>query len=121
MMESEERAELTELLKRLAMICQGDALEKGFHEGYNDLHPADIWKNDFIIPRWLALVHTEVSEAIEAHRENDLEGFYEELADIFIRLFDDIGCLSGTDLFVEALFKKIEKNRTREQKHGKRY
>jgi NTP pyrophosphatase (non-canonical NTP hydrolase) len=67
----------------------------------------------------LALIHSEVSEALEADRKGDMENFAEELADICIRTFDLCGHL-GIDLDA-AILKKMEKNRGRERKHGKLY
>ena len=40
------------------------------------------------IPAVLALVHSEVSEALEAFRIDDKENFIEELADVVIRVLD---------------------------------
>lgn len=65
----------------------------------------------------LALVHSEVSEAAEAVRENDSEKFIEELADIVIRVMDIAGN-GGWDLG-NVVVRKMEKNATREQRHGK--
>jgi NTP pyrophosphatase (non-canonical NTP hydrolase) len=64
----------------------------------------------------LALIHSEVSEALEADRKGDAENFTEELADICIRVFDLCGS-RGIDLEA-AISKKMEYNRTRTYKHG---
>jgi NTP pyrophosphatase (non-canonical NTP hydrolase) len=37
------------------------------------------------VPEKLCLIHSEVSEALEAHRKDDKENFAEEIADIIIR------------------------------------
>lgn len=68
------------------------------------------------IPAALALIHSEVTEALEAFRVGDREGFDEELADILIRLLDTAGGL-GVDLD-EQVHLKLEKNRTRGHRHG---
>lgn len=74
----------------------------------------------------LALIHGEVSEALEAARlpqpaqDKHLPGysnFAVELADIVIRVFDLAGRF-GIPLG-EIILAKIEFNRTREPKHGK--
>ena len=65
----------------------------------------------------MALIASEVSEALECHRaghaENDLD---HELADIVIRTMDLAESL-GIDL-AEAIVEKNEFNSTREFKHG---
>jgi len=67
----------------------------------------------------LMLVVTEVSEAVEAYRKDDLRhGFPEEIADTFIRLFDLCGSL---DIDIEKYIEeKMAVNETRPYKHGKR-
>lgn len=68
----------------------------------------------------LALIHAEVSEALEADRKGDFENFTEELADVCIRIFDLSECM-GIDL-EQAILKKMEFNKTRAHMHGgKRY
>ena len=89
-------------------------------------------ENSLIIPTKLALIHDEVSEALQAHRDNydgpekeagmtsEQEAeFAEELADIIIRTLD----LAGHYGFPigEILEDKLDKNRSRPAKHGKRY
>lgn len=64
----------------------------------------------------LALIHSEVSEALEADRKGDKENFAEELADVVIRVFDLCGS-RNIDLGAE-IEKKMAKNKKREYKHG---
>lgn len=64
----------------------------------------------------IALIHSEVSEALEADRIGDQEGFVEELADVCIRVFDLCGS-RGIDL-EKAIKLKMEKNKGRSYKHG---
>jgi NTP pyrophosphatase (non-canonical NTP hydrolase) len=64
----------------------------------------------------LALIHSEVSEALEADRKGNKENFAEELADVCIRVFDLCGS-RGIDL-EKAISEKIEYNKTRTYKHG---
>jgi NTP pyrophosphatase (non-canonical NTP hydrolase) len=64
----------------------------------------------------LALIHSEVSEALEADRKGDAENFVEELADVCIRVFDLCG---SREIDLEAaIIKKMEYNKTRTHKHG---
>ena len=68
------------------------------------------------IPELLCLIHSEVSEALEAYRNRDDENFGEELADVAIRLFHMCEYLN-IDLEKE-IRKKVEFNKKREYKHG---
>lgn len=64
----------------------------------------------------LALIHSEVSEALEADRKGDKENFIEELADVVIRVFTLCG---GREIDLGAAIEaKMLKNKNREYKHG---
>lgn len=64
----------------------------------------------------LALIHSEVSEALEADRKGDTQNFAEELADVCIRIFDLCGS-KEIDL-EKAILEKMERNKGRSYKHG---
>lgn len=64
----------------------------------------------------LALIHSEVSEALEADRKGNQENFEEELADVCIRIFDLCGS-KNIDL-EDAIYTKMERNKGRSYKHG---
>lgn len=74
------------------------------------------WDGPYKVPAILALIHSEVSEALEAFRIRDRENFAEELADIIIRVLD---CAPGFGIDIEQeLQKKLDKNRQRGFRHG---
>ena len=63
------------------------------------------------------LIASEVGEAEEALRKNNMVNFREEIADIVIRCFDLAG---GLDFdLVDEINKKHQHNLAREYKHGK--
>lgn len=90
------------------------AEEHGWHEGQIN------------VPERLALIHSEVSEALEDHRNGAFElrtdecgkpvGFPSEIVDVLIRVFDLAGQL-GIDLD-RAYEIKTAYNRTRSYRHG---
>lgn len=88
------------------------AEEKGFHGNTGE---ADQRSNATI----LALIHSEVSEALEADRKDDMNEYSEELADIVIRVLDHAETLD-IDLEYEVK-RKMAVNQDREYKHGKEY
>jgi NTP pyrophosphatase (non-canonical NTP hydrolase) len=65
----------------------------------------------------LALVHSEVSEAVEAVRHQDQANFEEEIADAIIRILDLTGTM-GIDI-EKAIAEKMDVNAGREWRHGK--
>ena len=74
------------------------------------------WGDQYKVPAILALIHSEVSEALEAFRHDDLDNFHEEMADILIRVLD---CVAGVcDDFDAAVRAKLEKNKGRGHRHG---
>lgn len=83
--------------------------------GWNVCTPDDA-ENVYKLGTVLALIHSEVSEALEAVRKGDRENFAEELADVLIRVLDCAGGL-GIDLDAEVR-AKLEKNRLRGYRHG---
>jgi len=74
------------------------------------------WEKSRPIPELLCLIHSEVSEALEAYRANNDENLVEELADIAIRVFD---MAEGLGLDIEkAILDKHEINKNRPYRHG---
>lgn len=95
-------------MKTVKEMC-ADAFEtassKGWHDKYRSFAEA------------LALVHAEVSEALEAdRRRKHKEEVAEELADVCIRVFD-LSVEFGLDLET-AILTKMEFNKGRTYKHG---
>jgi len=72
------------------------------------------------IPEKLALIHSEVSEALEGYRKGVLEGepgcLSEELADVVIRCFD-LAASDGLDI-IAAIERKHRANINRPYRHG---
>jgi NTP pyrophosphatase (non-canonical NTP hydrolase) len=108
-------------INELCKECHTNAEAKGFWEDIKEIYLEGYAERHFnnAVATRLALIHSEVSEALEAIRNGDRENFKEELADIVIRVFDLCGGL-GIDLECE-IEKKMEKNRNRPFKHGKEF
>ena len=98
----------------LAALLHETAIEKGF---WNSPKNFDVFGNK------LALVHSEVTEVLEAIRKNKgSEQIVEEMVDILIRTLDLYASMRNAG-FVdhsldEILFNKIEKNKVRPKLHG---
>lgn len=69
-------------------------------------------------PQKIALIHAEVSEALEDYRKDRHDHIPEELADIVIRVMD---LADGIDADVgEAIVEKMDENRERDGKNEER-
>ncbi len=82
------------------------AVDHGFNWNPND------------IDTMLLRIHSEVSEASEAARDENMEELAEEMADIFIRLANACEVM-GIDLEAEVA-KKHSKNLLRQKLHGRK-
>jgi NTP pyrophosphatase (non-canonical NTP hydrolase) len=101
-------------LDALAAVLHETAVEKGFWDG-------EIGYDK--VGNKLALVHSEVTEVLEAIRKNKgSEEVVEEMADVIIRLLDIYAAMRNTeDIFHsldEVLAKKININKERPKLHG---
>ena len=101
-------------LDALAAVLHETAIEKGFWDGP---------KNHDKIGNKLALVHSEVTEVLEAIRKNKgSQEVVEEMADVIIRLLDLYAAMMNGGLIEhsldEQLNKKMEVNSNRPRLHG---
>ena len=83
------------------------------------------WESERELPEIIALCHSELSEALEAYRNDEPmvwdnngkpDGIAVEMIDCVIRIFDYLGS-QDIDVF-EVMLKKHRYNETREYKHG---
>lgn len=124
---------LDKSINRIAKWCHANAVEKGFWDDYYEIldefnEGENVGCQDLIdyankrklywLTSMLALIGTEVYEAIEDLRETG-EVNPEELADIVIRTFD---LAAGLEIDLEnEVFRKMEINKTRDYLHGKKF
>lgn len=97
------------------------AKRQGFWDNAVLEAPGGAVKNPSLVPEKLALIHTEVSEAMEAHRDDNVHGKHgiaEELADVIIRTLDLAEYL-GVNIEQEVI-NKHEINQGRPRMHGKK-
>lgn len=91
-------------ISRAAELVHRNAIDHGW------------WDKERPVPELLCLIHSEVSEALEAYRNNNTENLREELADIVIRVFD---MAEGFGFDIEkAIIKKHKINMERPYRHG---
>jgi NTP pyrophosphatase (non-canonical NTP hydrolase) len=116
-------------------VGEMETIEKGVRVLQREVHTLAVekgwWDDPRPIPELLALMHSEISEALEAYREapsllaiktcfvredGKPEGFASELADVVIRVLDAAESL-GIDLG-EVILQKHAFNQTRALRHG---
>lgn len=118
-------------IKNIIIKAHQTALEKGFYDGVDEQDPNFIGTS-------IALMHQELSEALDELRDGNIkmwlrnvlnsdhkmtkkpEGFLVELADCVIRICDTIGSLGLGPEFEEAIKRKMEYNKNRPYKHGRK-
>ena len=94
-------------LEQLQKDIHDNAKQKGF------------WDSPREFGTMIALIHSELSEALEADRTGDFDGVCEELADAVIRILDTAEGL-GIPLSYH-IREKMGFNRLRERLHGNLY
>ena len=132
-------------LNRLSKEAYNNSKKHGFHDSDNVETGSELFH--LFVSQKLALIHSELSEALEADRKNNYcagdsgylsdivnqpdnefkylfekyikNTFEDELADVLIRIFDLCGWLNiDLDKHIEM---KMKYNSLREKKHGKEY
>jgi len=111
-------AVLAEACKGLETLCRttrGDMVANGW------------WNESRTEAELIALMHSELSEALECERNKEPQLYFDEkgkplgklseYADVLIRIFDAVGPEQAV-AFSEAVHKKMLYNRTRGFKHG---
>lgn len=101
-------------LDALSAMLHETAREKGFWDGDYNYDK---------VGNKLALVHSEVTEVLEAIRKNKgSEAVVEEMADVIIRLLDVYAAMRNEEAVLhsldEILEKKININKDRPKLHG---
>jgi NTP pyrophosphatase (non-canonical NTP hydrolase) len=104
-------------LEELAFAVHNNAIEKGFWE------PNTPENHTIFYLKQLAMIHSEVSEILEAVRKEKGEAaVVEEMADVIVRLID-LWAGMQRDGYVkttltESLMEKISVNKDRPKLHG---
>jgi len=101
-------------LDALSAVLHETAKDKGFWEGEYSYDK---------VGNKLALVHSEVTEVLEAIRKNQgSEKVVEEMADVIIRLLDIYAAMRNEEEIIhsldEVLENKLNKNKERPKLHG---
>lgn len=104
----QEKLEFVSSFTKMCRSVHANAVDKGFWEAPRNTGEA------------IALMHSELSEALEiARKDGPKDKLTEELADCVIRIMD---FCEGKDLpLAMAVWKKNEYNLTRPYKHGKAF
>lgn len=133
-----ELEEQLAVIDALAARIHTNAINKGFYETYDidavsgDGRRETLSKlalvNDNLVGMKLALIHSEVTEILEAIRKSQgTDAIADEFSDVLIRLLDLYHCLRSTMAYgplkplSQAIAAKVEVNEGRPHKHGRRF
>ena len=106
--------------KKMRRIKQKWDINKFIAECHHTARKKGWWDEERNDAELIALMHSELSEALEAMRNHGSVALVaEELADCCIRIFDYCGA-KKIDLD-RALRKKMSYNKTRPYRHGKKF
>jgi|ERR1019366_751530 hypothetical protein len=121
-------------LQAFQKFCYYESVALGWHKNNKTGLPFTEEEKEERFPMRISLCHSEISEALNAHRTDAMDdhlphrlGAEVELADAIIRIFD-LGETMGYDL-ATAMYEKLEYNRQRKdhkvenrnKKGGKKY